>query len=132
MNFRVGVAGSQFFRDQGVRSDADRVSSSDEGRGDRENWPQPCGLRRKSRHTALSSSLWNRQSLRPPPCLARFPSATTPAGEFITASREFAIVLPRLDPSGVFAEDAVVLYALDAGGAGASDCFIVNYFILQP
>jgi hypothetical protein len=30
INFRVGRAGSQFFRVQGTRSDADRVSSSDE------------------------------------------------------------------------------------------------------
>ena len=49
-------AGSQFFRDQEERSDGYRVSPSDERRGDRENWPQPCGLRRKSAHTSFSSS----------------------------------------------------------------------------
>ena len=35
INFRVGGAGSQFFRVQGVRSDADRVSVSDDGRRNR-------------------------------------------------------------------------------------------------
>jgi hypothetical protein len=55
MNFRVGGAGSQFFRVQGVRSDTDRVSVSDEQRGNRGNLPQPVGLRRKSRPTSLSS-----------------------------------------------------------------------------
>src|SRR6266852_9760705 len=42
-----GGAGSQFFRVQGVRSDAYRVSASDDRRGNRENWPRPEGLRRK-------------------------------------------------------------------------------------
>ena len=90
INFRVGGAGSQFFRVQGVRSDEDWTSASDEGRRNRENWPQPSGLRRKSGHTALSSSPWNSQSLRPPPCLARFSLATPPTGKLITGSRRTA------------------------------------------
>src|SRR6266567_9496783 len=49
-----GGAGSQFFRVQGVRSDAYRVSASDDRRGNRENWPRPEGLRRKSVHTSFS------------------------------------------------------------------------------
>jgi len=84
INFRVGSAESQFFRVLEARSDAYRVSASDERQRNRENWPQPPGLRRKSRDTLLSSSPWNRQSLRPPPRLARFSLATLPAGKLIT------------------------------------------------
>ena len=87
INFRVGGAGSQFCRVLEARSDAYRVSASDERRRNRENWPQPSGLRRKSRDTSLSSSPRNSLSLRPPPRLARFALATTPAGKLITGSR---------------------------------------------
>ena len=31
-----------------------RVSASDDRRGNRENWPRPAGLRRKSGHTSFS------------------------------------------------------------------------------
>jgi len=55
-HYQDGGAGSQFFRVQGVRSDAYRVSASDDRRGNRENWPQPAGLRRKSGHTSFSPS----------------------------------------------------------------------------
>ena len=105
INFPVGVAGSQFCPDREARSDAYRVSASDERQRDGENWPQPfdfhpiaqrpCdrgpGLRRKSRHTLLSSSPWNGQSLRPPPRLARFSLATTSAGKLIKGSRLSAL-----------------------------------------
>jgi len=70
MNFPTSGAGSQFFSDRGARSDEYGVSSSDKGRRNEENWPQPSGfhpnaqssragdpgLRRKSGHTSLSSS----------------------------------------------------------------------------
>ena len=68
INFPTGGAGSQFFSVPGARSDEYRESSSEERRGNGENWPQPegfhpfaedagaQGLRRKSRHTSLSSS----------------------------------------------------------------------------
>jgi D-arabinose 1-dehydrogenase-like Zn-dependent alcohol dehydrogenase len=49
------VAGSQFFRVLGARSDGYRVSPSDERQRNRKNWPQPAGLRGKRAHTALSS-----------------------------------------------------------------------------
>jgi hypothetical protein len=86
INFRVGGAGSQFFPDREARSDTYRVSVSDERQRNRENRPQPFGLRRKSRHTSLLSSPWNGQSLRPPPRLARFALATLPAGKLIKGS----------------------------------------------
>ena len=100
INLHVACAGRQFFRYQGARSDEYRVSASDERHRDRENWPQPSGLRRKSgapgdrsvslgwksAHTSLSSSPWNGQSLRPPPRLIRFSLATQVAGKLITGS----------------------------------------------
>src|ERR1035441_5656622 len=61
INFPGACARSQFFRVQGARSDGYRVSPSDEQRRNRENWPQPEGLRHKSAHTSLSSS-----TLEPP------------------------------------------------------------------
>jgi hypothetical protein len=61
INFRAGGAGRQFFRVLGARSDAYRVSASDERQRNRENWSQPFGLRRKSGHTSLSPS-----TLEPP------------------------------------------------------------------
>ena len=51
-----GGAGSQFFRVPEVRSDAYRVSANDDRRRNRENWPQPFGLRRKSGHTSFPPS----------------------------------------------------------------------------
>jgi hypothetical protein len=54
INFRVGSAGSQFCRVLEARSDAYRVSVSDKRQRNRENWPQPSGLRRKSGHTLFS------------------------------------------------------------------------------
>ena len=56
INFPAGGAGSQFFSVRGARSDAYRVSASDERQRNEENWPQPFGLRRKSGHTSLSAS----------------------------------------------------------------------------
>jgi hypothetical protein len=56
INFRAGGAGDQFFRVLGARSDAYRVSASDERQRNRENWPQPEGLRCKSGHTSFSPS----------------------------------------------------------------------------
>jgi hypothetical protein len=56
INFHVGSAGSQFFRVLEARSDAYRVSVSEERQRNRENWPQPEGLRRKLCRTLLSSS----------------------------------------------------------------------------
>src|SRR5580658_2656364 len=88
INFRVACAGSQFFRVQGVLSDGCRVHPSEVRRRNRENWPQPFGLRRKSADTSLSSSSWNRQCLRPPPRLSRFSRATRTAGKLITGSGE--------------------------------------------
>jgi len=52
----VGGAGSQFFSVLGVRSDAYRVSASDDRRRNEENWPRPFGLRRKAGHTSFSPS----------------------------------------------------------------------------
>ena len=111
IHLRAGSAGSQFFRVQGGRSDADWTSASDERRRNGKNWPQPFGfhpstqrpragspgLRRKSRHTSLSSSPWNSQSLRPPPRLARFSRATPSTGKFITGSSG-GKPLPRKNP----------------------------------
>jgi hypothetical protein len=44
----VGGDGSQLFSSQGLRSDGYRVYPGDDGRRGLENWPRPCGLRRKS------------------------------------------------------------------------------------
>jgi hypothetical protein len=38
----------------------------------------------------------------------------------------------QVGSGGVFAEDAVVLDAFDAGGAGAGYGFFVDDFVLQP
>src|ERR1700733_1481957 len=56
INFPAGGAWSQFFSVPGARSDEYRESSSDERHRNEANWAQPEGLRRKSRHTSLSSS----------------------------------------------------------------------------
>ncbi len=50
----VRSAGRQFFSVLGERSDAYRVSASDDRRRNEENWPRPEGLRRKSCHTSFS------------------------------------------------------------------------------
>ena len=52
----VVAPGANFLRVPGARSDAYRVSASDEQQRNRENWPRPFGLRRKSGHTSFSPS----------------------------------------------------------------------------
>jgi len=123
MNFPTSGAGSQFFSDRGARSDEYGVSSSDKGRRNEENWPQPSGfhpnaqssragdpgLRRKSAILRCHPRLWSRHSLRIPPrlhptdedlsvgapVLARFSFATPPARKFITGSRGDRPCIPR-------------------------------------
>ena len=106
INFPVGGAGSQFPRVQGERSDAYFVSASDERRGNRGNWPQPEGLRIKSRHTSLSSSPWNSQSLRPSSRLTRFSRATPPTGKLITGSVASTMIQERICWAGALLPSA--------------------------
>jgi len=60
----MGSDGSHFFSDRGKRSDAYRVSVSDEGQRAGEKWPRPEGLRAKSGQNPRAASTSARESLR--------------------------------------------------------------------
>src|SRR5271169_6849450 len=99
-HYQDGGAGSQFFSNQGVRSDAYRVSASDDRRRVGENWPRPFGFhpcdedlspgpRGCGENPAILHSRprrWTRHSLRARLRLARFSLATPPARKLITGS----------------------------------------------
>jgi hypothetical protein len=138
-HIEVGDAGSQFFRGQEARSDGYRVSPSDERRRDRENWPQPFGLRRKSGHTSLSAS-----TLEPPK-----PSASASSGPIFARQRThfYMSIRPRTRPCLPIAPAfqlahpeqltkpaRQLLFSLRSGSRAEDDLFLIgcSNFLIEP